>query len=169
MMKPGKIKSWQMECIWAPWRMEYIVKAKESGCILCQKPAAQDDEANLIVYRGKNNFVILNSFPYNPGHLMVAPYRHLAQLEDLTDEELVEHFDIVRRSVKLLTEVLKPTAFNIGLNIGKSAGAGIEEHIHTHVVPRWEGDTNFMPVVSNTKVVPEALKATYRKLKVRIG
>mgnify|MGYP001028469684 CR=1 FL=1 len=158
-----------MEYIWAPWRMEYIAAAKENGCILCQKPLEKDDETNLILYRGRSNFIILNSFPYNPGHLMIAPYRHLARLEDLTGEELTEHFVIVKKSVKLLTEVMKPMGFNIGLNIGRAAGAGIEEHIHTHVVPRWQGDTNFMPVLSDTKVVPEALKATYHKLKANLG
>jgi len=149
--------------------MEYIAAAKENGCILCQKPLEKDDETNLILYRGRSNFIILNSFPYNPGHLMIAPYRHLARLEDLTGEELTEHFVIVKKSVKLLTEVMKPMGFNIGLNIGRAAGAGIEEHIHTHVVPRWQGDTNFMPVLSDTKVVPEALKATYHKLKANLG
>jgi len=158
-----------MEYIWAPWRMQYITAAKESGCILCQKPTENDDETNLILYRGKDNFIILNSFPYNPGHLMVAPYRHLARLEDLSDEELIEHFDIVKRSVKVLTKVMKPMGFNVGLNIGRIAGAGIEDHIHTHVVPRWQGDTNFMSVVSDTKVVPEALKATYQKLKASMS
>lgn len=157
-----------MKHIWAPWRMEYIAATKEKGCILCEKPLEKDDETNLILYRGRSNYIILNSFPYNPGHLMIAPYRHLARLEDLTDEELMEHFVIVRKSVKLLTDVMKPMGFNIGLNIGKAAGAGIEEHIHTHVVPRWGGDTNFMPVLSNTKVVPESLKATYHKLKANL-
>lgn len=158
-----------MEYIWAPWRMQYITAVREGGCILCQKPTENDDETNLIIYRGKDNFIILNSFPYNPGHLMVAPYRHLARLEDLSDEELIEHFDIVKRSVKLLTVVTKPMGFNIGMNIGRVAGAGIEDHIHTHVVPRWQGDTNFMPVVSDTKVMPEALKATYQKLKASMS
>ena len=158
-----------MEQIRAPWRMEYILKPKEGECILCQKPQQDDDEANLILHRGESNFIILNAYPYNPGHLMVVPYRHLGHLEDLADDELKEHSDIVKRSVKLLTEVLKPAGFNIGINIGKIAGAGIEYHIHTHIVPRWQGDTNFMPVVFNTKVLPEALAATYKKLKENIS
>ncbi len=157
-----------MEYLWAPWRIEYILQAQTGGCILCQKPKEKDDEANFLLARGRNNFIILNVFPYNPGHLMVAPYRHIAHLDELTDEELFEHFDMVRKSVKLVTEVLKPTGFNIGLNLGKTAGAGIEDHIHTHIVPRWQGDTSFMSVVSNTKVVPEALKETYQKLKSKI-
>jgi ATP adenylyltransferase len=145
--------------------MEYIERAREEGCILCQKPGENCDEANYILYRGKNNFVILNAFPYNPGHLMVAPYRHTANLQDLTEDEAKEHFDVVRKAIMLLTRALKPAGFNVGLNIGRVAGAGIEDHIHTHIVPRWQGDANFMPVTANTKVISEALSTTYRKLK----
>ena len=157
-----------MERLWAPWRIEYVQGAKEEGCILCQKPKENKDEANFILYRGQNNFLILNAFPYNLGHLMVVPYRHVANLQDLTDEEVKEHFNIVKKSVGLLAETLNPTGFNIGLNVGKVAGAGIETHLHTHVVPRWEGDTNFMPVLSNTRVISEALTATYKKLKAKL-
>jgi len=157
-----------MERIWAPWRIEYIEKPKKGGCILCQKPRENNDEANFILYRGQNNFIILNAFPYNPGHLMVVPYRHITNLQDLTDDEAKEHLDVVKRAVKLLTEVLKPTGFNIGLNIGKIAGAGIKHHLHTHIVPRWQGDVNFMPVLSDTRVISEALAATYKKLKARL-
>jgi len=154
-----------MEQIWAPWRMQYIEGPKAGGCILCQKPREGNDEANLVLYRGEKNFIILNSFPYNPGHLMVAPYRHLGLLEELTGDELEEHLNMVKRCVRLLNKALKPDGFNIGINIGKIAGAGIGDHIHTHIVPRWQGDSNFMPVLSNTKVIPEALAATYKKLK----
>jgi Diadenosine tetraphosphate (Ap4A) hydrolase and other HIT family hydrolases len=154
-----------MEQLWAPWRIKYIEMPKEDGCILCQKPREPDDETSLILYRGQSNFVILNTFPYNPGHLMVAPYRHTARLQDLTDDEAREHLDIVRRCLALLEETLKPSGFNVGLNLGKVAGAGIEKHIHTHIVPRWQGDTNFMPVLSDTKVISEELAATYKKLK----
>ncbi|MFO7995596.1 MAG: HIT domain-containing protein [Dehalococcoidia bacterium] len=157
-----------MEYLWAPWRMEYVQKATASGCILCQKPGEDKDEANLILYRGLHNFIILNAFPYNPGHLMVAPYRHTADLQDLRDEEAKEHLDIIKKGLELLTEVMEPTGFNIGLNVGRVAGAGIAEHLHTHIVPRWGGDTNFMPVLSDTKVIPEALTATYRKLRARL-
>jgi len=148
--------------------MEYIERPSETGCILCQKPGEQNDEANLILYRGQSNFIILNAFPYNPGHLMIAPYRHTANLQDLSEDEAKEHFDIVRKGITLLTRILKPAGFNVGLNIGKVAGAGIEEHLHTHIVPRWQGDANFMPVLSNTKVISEALAATYKKLKSAI-
>jgi ATP adenylyltransferase len=158
-----------MEHIWAPWRIEYIEKPKEDICILCQKPGENNDESNLILFRGQSNFVLLNAFPYNPGHLMVAPYRHIASLQDLTDDEIKEHLDIVKKSLALLEEALKPAGFNIGLNIGKVAGAGIEGHLHTHIVPRWQGDANFMPVLSNTRVISEALASTYKKLKARLS
>lgn len=154
-----------MEQLWAPWRIEYILQPDKSGCFLCQKPKENKDESNLVLHRGRNNFILLNSFPYNPGHLMVAPYRHVGYLEELTDVEAKEHFDMVKLSIRLLNQVVKPTGFNIGMNLGKVAGAGVDDHVHTHIVPRWQGDTNFMPVISNTKVLPEALAATYQKLK----
>jgi len=157
-----------MEQLWAPWRIEYIEKAQESGCILCQKPKENNDVANLILYRGQYNFLMLNAFPYNPGHLMIAPYRHTANLQDLTDEEVKEHFDIIKKGLDLLRQVMEPAGFNIGLNLGKVAGAGIAEHLHTHIVPRWQGDTNFMPVLSDIKVMPEALTATYHKLRAKL-
>lgn len=154
-----------MEQIWAPWRIEYIRKVREKDCILCRKPREHDDEANFILYRGQSNFIILNAYPYNPGHLMIAPYQHTANLQDLTDNEGSELFDLIKKSVALLRKVLNPQGFNIGLNLGKSAGAGIEEHLHTHIVPRWQGDNNFMPVLSDTRVISEGLAATYQKLK----
>jgi ATP adenylyltransferase len=157
-----------MEYLWAPWRIEYIQRARESGCILCQKPGENNDETNFILYRGQYNFIILNAFPYNPGHLMVAPYRHIANLQNLRDEEAKEHFDIVKKSLELLKDVMEPAGFNIGLNLSEVAGAGIAEHLHTHIVPRWQGDTNFMPVLSDTKVVSEALHATYQRLRARL-
>jgi len=154
-----------MEQIWAPWRIEYIRREKPEGCILCEKPKQSSDAMNYILYRGDKNFVIMNAYPYNPGHLMIAPYRHIANLEELTDEELHEHFEMVSRSIKILRQAFNPGGFNIGINMGKVAGAGIDEHVHTHVVPRWQADTNFMPVVSEVRVVPEALAETYKKLK----
>ncbi|RLC94317.1 MAG: HIT family hydrolase [Chloroflexi bacterium] len=153
-----------MEHIWAPWRMEFILAEKPGGCILCDRPKGKEDKASLILYRGERNFVMLNKYPYNPGHLMVSPYRHVPTLEDLSDEELWEHADLVRRSTRALRRAFQPAAFNIGINIGRTAGAGIGDHIHTHVVPRWEGDTNFMPVVANTRVLPEGLASTYDRL-----
>ncbi|MFQ6121881.1 MAG: HIT domain-containing protein [Dehalococcoidales bacterium] len=154
-----------MEQIWAPWRIQYIQMEKPEGCILCEKPRQNKDAQNYILYRGDKNFIILNAYPYNPGHLMVASYRHVANLEELTKEERHEHFEIVSRSIKVLKQTLNPSGFNIGINVGRVAGAGIDDHFHTHIVPRWQGDTNFMPVVSEIKVVPEALAETYQKLK----
>jgi len=145
--------------------MEYIQMKKPEECILCETPEQNSDALNHILYRGGKNFVIMNRYPYNPGHLMIVPYRHIASLEELTDEELYEHFDIVSRSIKVLRQAFNPAGFNLGINIGKVAGAGIEDHIHTHIVPRWQGDTNFMPVIADVRVVPEALAETYQKLK----
>ncbi len=159
-----------MEQLWAPWRIEYIKKAKkeektkEGGCILCQKPAEANDVANYILYRGQQNFIVLNAYPYNAGHLMIVPFRHIAQLDGLTKKELYEHYELVSRSVAVLRRVLAPGGFNIGMNLGRIAGAGIDQHIHSHVVPRWAGDTNFMPVLAGTDVISEALAATYSKL-----
>jgi len=153
-----------MEYLWAPWRIEYIKKVKERGCIFCQKPAEESDAASYILYRGQKNFIIMNSYPYNPGHLMIAPYRHVAGLDELSDEELGEHYKMVAQSTRILTQVFKPDGFNIGMNLGRIAGAGIDKHIHTHIVPRWAGDTNFMPVLADTRVINEALEETYQKL-----
>jgi ATP adenylyltransferase len=154
-----------MRQIWAPWRMQYIQMDKPEGCILCEKPGEDKDAANYILYRGDKNFVMMNSYPYNPAHLLVAPYRHVASLEELTDEELHEHIEIISRSIGVLRRAFSPGGFNVGMNMGGVAGAGIEDHIHTHIVPRWPGDTNFMPVMADVRVVPEALAETYEKLK----
>jgi ATP adenylyltransferase len=153
-----------MEQIWAPWRIEYIRGEKPDGCILCDKPKEDNDVVNYILYRGEKNFIILNAYPYNPGHLMVAPYRHVASLDGLTAAERHEHVDLVSRSIEVLREVFNPGGFNIGVNMGRIAGAGIDDHVHTHIVPRWQGDTNCMPVISDVRVIPEALAETYEKL-----
>lgn len=154
-----------MERIWAPWRIQYIQMEKPKGCILCEKPRESHDEQNYILYRGRNSFVIMNSFPYNPGHLMVAPYDHVASLESINDEALAEHWRIVRLCEKVIREAFNPGGFNIGINMGKAAGAGISDHIHTHVVPRWVSDTNFMQVLADVKIIPQALADTYQRLK----
>ena len=153
-----------MEQIWAPWRIEYIRGEKPDGCILCDKPKENNDVVNYILYRGEKNFVMLNAYPYNPGHLMVAPYRHVAKLDELTEEERHEQVDMVSRCIEVIREAFNPGGFNIGINMGKVAGAGIEEHIHTHIVPRWQGDTNCMPVIADVRVIPEALAEIYGKL-----
>ena len=153
-----------MEHIWAPWRIEYILGEKDKECIFCYKPKQDRDRENLLLYRGKSNLVMMNLYPYNPGHLMVAPYRHIQEVDKLGDDEMLEHFQLVNRCVAILKEAMNPEGFNIGMNLGKVAGAGIEDHIHTHIVPRWNGDTNFMPVISDTRAIPEALDETYAKL-----
>ncbi len=154
-----------MKPIWAPWRMEYIETEKPAGCVLCEKPKQDNDAASYILYRGDKSFVIMNTYPYNPGHLMIAPYRHVATIEDLTTEELHEHIEIVSRSIKVLRKAFNPGGFNVGINMGKAAGAGITDHVHTHVVPRWQGDTNFMPVFADVSVIPQALADTYEQLR----
>ncbi len=163
------IKERNMQHIWAPWRIKYIQQEKPEGCILCEKPADSNDAANYILYRGIKSFVMLNSYPYNPGHLLVAPFRHIASPEELTAEERSEYFEIVCLAVKVVKQVLSPGGLNIGANLGRIAGAGIEDHFHTHIVPRWQGDTNFMPVLSDIRVMPEALAETYDKLKEGFG
>lgn len=151
-----------MNKIFAPWR-ERFFREKREGCFFCENPKKNDDGKNFILVRGEKNFIIMNKYPYSSGHLMVAPFRHVTDIEELTAEEQAEHFEMVITAKKML-KVLNPDSFNIGMNLGKTAGAGFE-HIHTHVVPRWLGDTNFMPVIAETKVIPEALDSTYKKLK----
>ena len=156
-----------MNVPYAPWRMAYINQSgsEKIDCIFCAFTRENNDEKRLILYRGKKAFVMMNAFPYNTGHLMVAPYRHCGDYDDLDGEELIEINELVQRCIKLLKKVMAPHGFNIGINMGKVAGAGFEGHVHVHIVPRWEGDTNFMPVIGETKVIPEALDVTYRKLK----
>jgi ATP adenylyltransferase len=156
-----------MKKIWAPWRMQYILQSgKEEGCFLCAKPAESKtrDKSNYLLYRGKLNYVILNAYPYTPGHLMVVPYRHIANLIDATASEAKEHVHLLQMCIRLLTSEVSPAGFNLGMNLGKVAGAGVEGHIHTHVVPRWNGDHNYMSVVANTRVLSEGLADTYAKL-----
>ena len=157
-----------MDKLWAPWRMEYILSVKEeneTGCIFCKRIPQNDDKKNLILYRGETVFVIMNKFPYNSGHLMVVPYRHTGDLQALQAEELTELFTVLQMCQRVLDAVMHPHGYNIGMNLGRVAGAGIEDHLHLHIVPRWNGDTNFMPIIANTKVISEALDKTYDKLK----
>lgn len=151
--------------LWAPWRIEYITNPKEEGCFFCQYPQESDDERRLILYRGKFSFVIMNYFPYNNGHLMIAPYQHTSELCDLAPETRLEIFTLLDQSVTILKEMLRADGFNIGLNLGAVAGAGVKDHLHFHIVPRWQGDTNFMPVLGHTKVLSEGLNETYHRLK----
>jgi ATP adenylyltransferase len=153
-----------MKYIWAPWRIEYIRAAKPTGCILCDKPKEDKDAENYILYRGKHNFIMLNAYPYNPSHLLIAPYRHTASMEELTESERNEHFKLVSRGIVVLKEVFKPAGFNTGSNLGRVAGAGIEDHFHSHIVPRWQGDTNYVTVLGDIRVIPQALADTYQTL-----
>ena len=154
-----------MDRIWAPWRMTYIEQAtKPDGCIFCDFPT-QDRDAELhILHRGKLAFVILNAYPYTNGHLMVAPYRHGADMDDLTTDELAEMMLLARRCVNALKTAFGPDGFNLGMNMGRVAGAGIADHLHMHIVPRWNGDTNFMAVCGDVRVVPQHLSETYERL-----
>jgi ATP adenylyltransferase len=146
--------------LWAPWRIEYITAAKDGACIFCTAAADADDAAGLIVERGATCFTMLNRFPYSSGHLMVSPYRHVGDLQSLDEAELSELMTAARHAAQALTTVMSPDGFNIGLNVGTAAGAGFKDHLHLHVVPRWSGDTNFMPVLADVNVVPQALQET---------
>jgi ATP adenylyltransferase len=153
--------------IWAPWRLPYVKDASkdsDEGCIFCTKPAEDDDRANLIVHRGERCFVILNKFPYTNGHLMVAPFRHLPTLPELDRETSAELIALAQRGMVVLDEAYGPQGYNAGLNQGRIAGAGFEGHIHLHVVPRWAGDTNYMPVLADTRVMPQSLEESYDAL-----
>jgi len=153
--------------LWAPWRMEYIkssVEGRAAACVFCEAPKLDEEEA-LVLYKASKSYVILNRYPYNTGHLMVVPYRHVASLEDLDPEELLEISLLVKASLRALRRAYKPQGFNVGVNIGRPAGAGIADHVHVHVVPRWVGDSNFMLIPGGTKVIPQDLRETYKTLK----
>ena len=157
------------ERLWSPLRMQYIRHGDNrdrDGCVFCDLPAAgpDQDEGNHLLARGTVSFVMLNAFPYNPGHLMTAPYRHVGDYTELTAEELAEMTAFVGRAIRGLREASGPHGFNLGMNLGEVAGAGIAHHLHLHLVPRWGGDTNFMPLIGQTKVLPELLAETYRRL-----
>lgn len=145
--------------------MPYIKGEKPAGCILCEKPREKQDRRNLILARGKHAFVLMNLYPYNNGHLMVTPYQHAGTLEELPEKVTAELMRMMKRSLGVLRETYRPDGINVGLNLGKAAGAGIEEHLHFHIVPRWTGDTNFMTAVSEIRVIPEDLMESYRQLK----
>jgi len=156
--------------LWSPWRREYIAntspnKIRDSACIFCEAQANPDEDAkHLVLYRGAHNFVILNRYPYISGHLMIAPYAHIGQLPSAPKETTDEMMDLVKRCESALREVYEPQGFNVGMNLGSVAGAGIADHIHMHILPRWGGDTNFMSTVAETRVLPETLETTYNKL-----
>ena len=151
-----------MKTMWAPWRMEYILADKEDGCVFCDGLLKNDD---LTLYKGNDTMVMMNKFPYINGHLLVAPVQHLSALDQLGKRQMGELLATVERSVDILKKVMKPDGFNVGLNLGKVAGAGVEEHLHFHIVPRWFGDTNALTVFADVRVIPEHIKATYENLK----
>jgi ATP adenylyltransferase len=154
-----------MEYITTPWREEYIKKVfKMKGCIFCQALKKKDDKESFILYRGIHNFVLLNKYPYTPGHLMIAPYKHLSSIELAEKEATDEMTELLRRCLSLLRKQYNPQGFNTGMNIGQSAGAGVADHYHLHIIPRWSGDSNFMPLIGKTKVVLEDLHTSYDKL-----
>jgi len=153
-----------MERLWAPWRIDYIVNEKPSTCILCVPSDEAGDRDRLILHRTGFSFVMLNRYPYNNGHLMIAPFRHTADMDELSDEEMLDLFTTLRLCKNVLQESAAPQGFNIGVNLGKAAGAGIDEHMHIHIVPRWNGDTNFMSVIGDLRVMPENLLCTFEKL-----
>ena len=155
-----------MKYIWSPWRMSYIQKHKEeSGCVFCEAKDTADGVGNLILFRGLHSFVILNRYPYTSGHLMVVPYKHEASLQGLDADIRGELLELANRITKMLAKEYQAQGFNVGINIGEAAGAGITEHIHLHVVPRWSGDTNFMSSLGETRVLPETLEDTYQRMK----
>ena len=155
-----------MDHLWTPWRMEYIQDKKDdNGCVFCKAWGAEEDENNLIFSRGEHVFMILNRFPYTSGHVMCVPYAHVERLDELSQAARIEMIELSNRSCEVLQKVYDPDGFNVGLNLGKMAGAGIDSHLHMHIVPRWLGDTNFMACLGNTRILPESLPETFARVK----
>jgi ATP adenylyltransferase len=158
-----------LEIIWTPWRYEYVSSVDErEGCIFCDKAKEENDRENLLVHRGERCFAILNLFPYTTGHLMIAPYEHTGTIEKLDPETLTEMMVLAQRCMSAIREIFGPEGFNLGVNISRVAGAGITEHVHLHLVPRWKGDSNFMPVIAETRVLPRTLDDVWLALKDEI-
>ena len=154
-----------MNKLWAPWRMDYIRTPKEDGCVFCKKHQSTKDRENLLLFRGEESFVLMNLYPYSNGHLMISPYKHTSNTNDISSIGNQEIMFLTNKSMEIIKNIMGADGFNIGANLGKAAGAGIEEHLHFHIVPRWIGDTNFMPVVGNTKVMVEGLQETWDSMK----
>jgi len=154
-----------MQNLWAPWRIEYILGKREPYCIFCPEGDGLSDEERLILHRGRTTMVMMNKYPYNNGHLLVAPWRHLASLQELSEDEMLDIMRWVRACTVILKRVMRPEGFNVGLNLGAAAGAGVEDHLHFHIVPRWPGDTNFLTVFADVRSIPEHLQQTYAKLR----
>ncbi|HVC33644.1 MAG TPA: HIT domain-containing protein [Chloroflexota bacterium] len=157
-----------MDRLWTPWRMAFVQGEKPRACIFCTLPKQNRDRENYILHRGRHNFIILNAYPYTSGHLMVVPFAHVSTIEDLEPPVTAEMMELAKRALAALRRAERPEAFNVGVNIGKAAGAGIADHVHLHVVPRWTGDNNFMPVVGNARLLPETLASTYDKLRTEL-
>jgi len=159
-----------MDRMWAPWRDKYISNVGSTKCIFCipKKPDPSDDKKRLILHRSEHSFVIMNKYPYNNGHIMVAPYKHASGLDLLSEETLMDMMRMINKVKKALDAAIKPHGYNIGANIGRTAGAGFDKHVHMHIVPRWNGDTNFMPVFTNVKVISESLGSLYKRLQGKI-
>ncbi|MFN8534658.1 MAG: HIT domain-containing protein [Dehalococcoidia bacterium] len=153
-----------MEHLWTPWRFDYVTGDKSDGCVLCEKWQERTDRDNLVLLRGAHTYILMNLFPYNPGHLMVTPAAHVATLPELDAPARAEIFELASLATEVVGLVMTPHGFNLGMNLGRPAGAGIADHLHLHVVPRWNGDTNFMPLLANTRVLPETLFQTYDRL-----
>jgi len=159
-----------MNKLWAPWRIKYILDTRKKGCIFCDfSSRPSKDRSNHVLYRGKKNYVVMNIFPYNNGHLMIVPYGHFKDLQELNAAQLAEMMCLLKHANKILKSVLRPEGFNVGLNIGKNAGAGIAGHLHLHIVPRWAGDTNFMPVLSDTKIISQSIEELYEILRQKFN
>ena len=154
-----------MERLWAPWRLEYINKDRTEGCVFCEKPLENNDREAYIIYRGKNAYVILNIYPYSNGHIMVVPFAHVSSLEDLPADATHEMMDLAQLSIRALNLAFSPDGINMGINQGAAAGAGIAAHLHMHLVPRWQGDTNFMPVLGDTRIIPQSLQRSWEVLR----
>jgi ATP adenylyltransferase len=155
-----------MRRLWTPWRSKYIQGAKTvNGCIFCNAAQGSDDQSTLVVHRAQHSFVLLNRYPYTSGHVMIAPYRHISRLTQAGDEVSEELMRLARRMERILEQTYRPDGLNLGMNLGEAAGAGIEQHIHLHVLPRWNGDANFMTTVAETRVLPELLEATYARIR----
>jgi ATP adenylyltransferase len=158
-----------MDYLWTPWRFTYLTQADQgASCVLCDKAPA-DDERNFVVHRGRHNYVILNLYPYTTGHMMIVPYRHIATLVEADAGELTEMIDLTRRAEAALRKVYQPHGINLGMNVGRAAGAGVAGHIHMHVLPRWQADSNFMTVIGETRILPETLDVTWGKLRGEFG
>jgi len=156
-----------MKTLWAPWRIEYIAGEKEEGCIFCDKPKEGRDKENLILYKGDTGFIIMNRYPYSNGHLMAVPYKHTNDMSELNEDERFELMNLTTKCIEIL-DIMNPDGFNVGMNLGTAGGAGIDDHLHFHVVPRWNGDTNFMPLIGDVKIMPEYLEDTYKTLSEQI-